>query len=178
MEGKEHVEADQAHTDLKPPAGYADLLARLPNMQGKEAWDEYAQMSLALEVLAAKEPDIARQSYFYNLRGDLAKSYFYNDKRLSAKYHDAESFAQAEAELSAAKSEASQRVMLADAQAYEIRKINEAVASNPAYIQLQALEALKAISKNPSSKIYFINGDSPMPLPLMHMGESTPAVRR
>ena len=79
--------------------------------------------------------------------------------------------AQAQAELRAAEAEASKRVRLADAQAYEIQKINEAVASNPSYIQLQALEALKAISKNPSSKIYFMNGDSAMPMPLMHMGE-------
>jgi len=79
--------------------------------------------------------------------------------------------AQAEAELRAAQAEASKRIKLADAQAYEIQKINEAISSNPAYIQLQALEALKVISQNPSSKIYFMNGDSAMPLPLMHMGE-------
>lgn len=63
------------------------------------------------------------------------------------------------------------RKKLANAQAYEIEKINEAIASNPAYIQLQAMEALKSISKDPSSKIYFLNGDSPMPMPLMHMGD-------
>ncbi len=77
----------------------------------------------------------------------------------------------AEAELRAAEAEAAKRRKLADAQAYEIQKINEAIAANPAYIQLQALEALKSISKDPSSKIYFMSGDSPMPLPLMHMGE-------
>ena len=79
--------------------------------------------------------------------------------------------AQAQAEHRAAESHAAKRIRLADAQAYEIQKINEAIASNPAYIQLQALEALKVISKDPSSKIYFMNGDSAMPLPLMHMGE-------
>ena len=46
-----------------------------------------------------------------------------------------------------------------------------AIASNPAYIQLEALKALQHISKEPAAKIYFLNGDSPMPLPLMHMGE-------
>ena len=60
----------------------------------------------------------------------------------------------------------------ADAQAYEIEKINEAVASNPAYIQLQALKALEQISTNPASQIYFLNGESPNPLPLMHMGKN------
>jgi len=78
--------------------------------------------------------------------------------------------AAANANRSAAEQEAIQRRTLADAQAYEIEKINAAVASNPAYIQLQALEALKAISRSPSSKIYFLNSDSPMPLPLMHIG--------
>jgi len=42
---------------------------------------------------------------------------------------------------------------------------------NPAYVQLQALEALKEISKDKSSKIYFLNGESPAPLPLMNMGD-------
>ncbi len=80
--------------------------------------------------------------------------------------------AQANAQREAAEQEAIQRRLLADAQAYEIEKINNAIANNPAYVQLQALEALKSISKDPSSKIYFLNGDSPQPLPLMNMGES------
>jgi regulator of protease activity HflC (stomatin/prohibitin superfamily) len=79
--------------------------------------------------------------------------------------------ARAEAGRAAAEEEAARQVTLADAQAYEIRKINDAIANNPAYIQLQALEALKAISKDPASKIYFMDGSSPMPLPLMHLGE-------
>ena len=60
--------------------------------------------------------------------------------------------------------------MLADAQAYEIEKINSAIGSNPNYVKLQALEALKAISKDPASKIYFMDGDSPSHLPLMNFG--------
>ena len=79
--------------------------------------------------------------------------------------------AQAEAERKAAEEEAQRRRVIADAQAYEIEKINEAVASSPAYIQLQALEALKTISKDPSAKLYFIDSDSPQPIPLMHMGD-------
>jgi len=62
--------------------------------------------------------------------------------------------------------------ILADAQAYEITQINKAVGQSPAYIQLQSLEALKAISKDPASKIYFLDGSSPSPLPLMHLGET------
>ncbi|MEM6641314.1 MAG: SPFH domain-containing protein [Pseudomonadota bacterium] len=77
----------------------------------------------------------------------------------------------AEAERVASEQQAEQRKILADAQAYEIRQINEAVAQNPAYIQLQALQALEQISKDPASKMYFMDGDSAMPLPLMHMGE-------
>lgn len=80
--------------------------------------------------------------------------------------------ARAEAGRAAAEEEAARQVTLADAQAYEIKKINDAIANNPAYIQLQALEALKAISKDPASKIYFMDGSSPMPLPLMHLGEA------
>jgi regulator of protease activity HflC (stomatin/prohibitin superfamily) len=79
--------------------------------------------------------------------------------------------AQAEAEREAAQEQAKQIELLADARAYEIRKLNEAIAENPAYLQLQALEALRDISKNPSSKIYFLDGDSPQPLPLMNIGD-------
>ena len=79
--------------------------------------------------------------------------------------------AAAQAEREAAELQAEQLRVLADARAYEIEKLNTAIAENPAYVQLQALEALKEISDNPSSKIYFLNGESPTPLPLMNMGE-------
>jgi regulator of protease activity HflC (stomatin/prohibitin superfamily) len=79
--------------------------------------------------------------------------------------------AQAEAERVAAEEQAAKKRVLADAQAYEIEKINKAIGSNPSYVKLKALEALQAISKDPAAKVYFINGDSPQPLPLMHMGE-------
>ncbi|QQE14000.1 prohibitin family protein [Planctomycetota bacterium] len=79
--------------------------------------------------------------------------------------------AQAEAEEQAAESEAKRRKLMADAQAYEIQMINQAVSNNPAYVQLEALKTLQSISKDPATKMYFLNSDSPMPLPLMHMGD-------
>lgn len=79
--------------------------------------------------------------------------------------------AAAEAQKTAAEQEAQKIRQLADAEAYKIEKLNKALANNPAYIKLQSLEALKNISKDPATKIYFINGDSPNPLPLMHIGE-------
>ena len=78
--------------------------------------------------------------------------------------------AQATAESEAANEQANKMRVLADAKAYEIEKINKAIGSNPNYVKLMALEALKAISKDPASKIYFMNGDSPSPLPLMNIG--------
>lgn len=77
----------------------------------------------------------------------------------------------AEAEQEAAEAEAAMRRVLADARAYEIERINKAIGNNPNYVKLQALEALQAISKDPAAKVYFINGDSPSPLPLMHMSD-------
>ena len=79
--------------------------------------------------------------------------------------------AEAEANQKAANLKAQQIVVLAKAKADEIRLINTAIAHNPAYIQLQSLEALKAISKDPAAKIYFLDSNSPQPLPLMHMGD-------
>jgi regulator of protease activity HflC (stomatin/prohibitin superfamily) len=82
--------------------------------------------------------------------------------------------ASAQAERAAAEEEAQRRRVIADVQAYEIEKINKAIGNNPNYVRLQALEALKAISRDPATKIYFMDGSSPMPLPLMHMGEGSP----
>ena len=78
----------------------------------------------------------------------------------------------AKAEREAASEQASKLKVLADAQAYEIERINKAIGSNPSYVKLQALEALKQISKDPASKIYFMDGDSPSPLPLMNIGDN------
>ena len=80
--------------------------------------------------------------------------------------------ARAKAGREAAEEEAARKIILADAQAYEIIAINNAISTNPAYIQLQSLEALKAISKDPASKVYFLDGSSPSPLPLMHLGDT------
>jgi regulator of protease activity HflC (stomatin/prohibitin superfamily) len=79
--------------------------------------------------------------------------------------------ARAQAGREAAEAEAARIKILAEAQAYEITQINNAISNNPAYIQLQSLEALKAISKDPATKIYFLDGSSPSPFPLMHLGD-------
>jgi len=79
--------------------------------------------------------------------------------------------AQANAQLEAARLEAEQVRVLAQAKADEIRLINDAIAKNPAYIQLQSLEALKSMSKDPAAKIYFMDSNSAQPLPLMHLGD-------
>lgn len=82
-----------------------------------------------------------------------------------------QAIAAAEAKRKAAEEEAARQRVLADAQAYEIEKVTKAMAANPVYLQLQAIEALKAISKDPAAKMYFMDGSSPNPLPLMHLGE-------
>lgn len=79
---------------------------------------------------------------------------------------------QAEAEKSAASMEAEKIKLLADAEAYRITAINRSIGNNASYIKLQAMEALKEISKDPNAKIYFLNGDSPSPLPFMNIGDS------
>ncbi len=82
--------------------------------------------------------------------------------------------AQAEAQRGAAEEEAKMVRILADAKAYEISAINKAIARNPAYIQLQSLEALKAMASDPAAKIYFMDSNSTNPLPLLHMGGDAP----
>ena len=79
--------------------------------------------------------------------------------------------AAAVAKRKAAEEEAAQIRVLAEAHAFEIQKINDAIGKNPNYIKLEAIRVLSEISKDPASKIYFLNGDSPNPLPLMHLGD-------
>ena len=79
--------------------------------------------------------------------------------------------AEADAKRQAAEQEALQIRVLAKARADEIRLINDAIAKNPAYIQLQALETLKEMSKDPAAKLYFMDSNSTQPLPLLHMGD-------
>ena len=86
--------------------------------------------------------------------------------------------AQAEASRRAAEEDAKRLRILADAKAYEIATINKAASGNPAYIQLQSLEALKKMAEDPAAKLYFIDGDSRTPLPLLHMGDAAGASRR
>lgn len=81
--------------------------------------------------------------------------------------------AAADAKRQAAEQEALQIRVLAKARADEIRLINDAIADNPAYIQLQSLETLKAMSKDPAAKLYFMDSNAVQPLPLMHMGSLT-----
>ena len=79
--------------------------------------------------------------------------------------------AQAEASFRAAEEDSKKFRILADAKAYEIETINKAASGNPAYIQLQSLEALKQMAKDPAAKIYFLDSNSPNPVPLMHIGD-------
>ncbi len=79
--------------------------------------------------------------------------------------------AASEAGRAAAEEDSKRMRILADAKAYEIEAINRAVASNPSYIQLQSLEALKEMAKDPAAKIYFMESNSTNPLPLLHMGQ-------
>jgi regulator of protease activity HflC (stomatin/prohibitin superfamily) len=80
--------------------------------------------------------------------------------------------AAAQAKRKAAEEESQQIRIIAEARAFEIREINSAASKNSAYIQIRALETLEAIAKDPAAKLYFINSDSPQPLPLMNLGDA------
>ena len=86
--------------------------------------------------------------------------------------------AQAEASRRAAEEDSKRLRILADAKAYEIETINRAASGNPAYIQLQSLEALKKMAEDPAAKLYFLDPSSQNPLPLLHLGDSAPAAKR
>lgn len=85
--------------------------------------------------------------------------------------------AQAEASRRASEEEAKRLRILADAKAYEIETINRAASGNPAFIQLQSLEALKKMSEDPAAKLFFMDSNSPSPLPLMNIGDPVASKR-
>ncbi|MBW1886585.1 MAG: prohibitin family protein, partial [Deltaproteobacteria bacterium] len=45
------------------------------------------------------------------------------------------------------------------------------ISNNSAYIKLQSLEALKKMAEDPAAKLFFMASNSPMPLPLMNIGD-------
>jgi regulator of protease activity HflC (stomatin/prohibitin superfamily) len=119
------------------------------------------EVELPLVISQAVEKKKRRQQQAEEQKAELARFKVEQEQKL----------AQAEAERKAAEEEAKKIRLMADAEAYRIQKINAAVARNPAYVQLQAIEAMEQISKNPAHQIYFVDGQSPTPLPLMHMGD-------
>lgn len=83
--------------------------------------------------------------------------------------------ATATAEEQAAEQKAKQTRIEADAQAYQIKMINDAASTNPVYVQLQALKTLSDMSKDPATKLYFMDGQSRTPLPLLHLSDAAVA---
>jgi regulator of protease activity HflC (stomatin/prohibitin superfamily) len=79
--------------------------------------------------------------------------------------------AAAHAETEAAEQVAARVHIEADAEAYKIKVINEAAASNPVYVKLMALKTMEAIAASPSSKLFFIDSNSPTPVPLLHIAD-------
>jgi regulator of protease activity HflC (stomatin/prohibitin superfamily) len=71
----------------------------------------------------------------------------------------------------AAEAEAKKIQVLADAKAYEIEAVNKAMSGSSTYLRLEALKTLGQMAKDPAAKIYFLDGSSPSPIPLMHLGE-------
>lgn len=109
----------------------------------------------AIEAKKEREQEVEKQ------RAELERFRTEQEQKVAA----------AEAERRAAEEQAARQRVLAEARAFEIERVNQAVGENPGYVKLQALEALQAIAKDPAAKVYFLNGDSPTPLPLMHLGD-------
>ncbi len=77
---------------------------------------------------------------------------------------------QAKAEYEASEQQARSIQVLADAEFYRINKVSDALKNSPEkYIQIQALHTLTDMSKNASSKFYFLDPKSANPLPLLNL---------
>jgi regulator of protease activity HflC (stomatin/prohibitin superfamily) len=86
--------------------------------------------------------------------------------------------AQATAEKDAAEQAALRVRIEADAEAYKIKVLNEAASASPTYVQLKALETLNELSKNPSHKLFFIDGKGQYPVPLLHMNDGVEEAKK
>ena len=115
----------------------------------------------AIEAKKEREQEVEKQ------RAELERFRTEQEQKVAA----------AQAERRAAEEQASRQRVLAEARAFEIERVNQAIGENPGYLRLQALEALQSIAKDPAAKVYFLNGDSPTPLPLMHLGDDLRPVR-
>jgi regulator of protease activity HflC (stomatin/prohibitin superfamily) len=115
----------------------------------------------AIEAKKEREQEVEKQ------RAELERFRTEQEQKVAA----------AQAERRAAEEQATRQRVLAEARAFEIDRVNQAIGDNPGYVRLQALEALQAIAKDPAAKMYFLNGDSPTPLPLMHLGDDLRPVR-
>ena len=144
------MEEMQQNTQISPLEGLKDyLIPKGVNVGAVLIRD----ISLPLFIIKAIESKKEREQEVEKQKAELERF----------KTEQQQKVALATAESEAAEEQALKKRVLADAQAYEIEKINSAIGSNPNYVNLHAQEALKAISKDPASKIYFIEGDSPSP---------------
>ncbi len=85
--------------------------------------------------------------------------------------------ATAEAEKKSAELKADQTRIEASAEAFKIKTINDAASTNPVYVQLQALKTLGEMAKDPATKLYFIDGQSRSPLPLLHLSDAAATIK-
>lgn len=81
--------------------------------------------------------------------------------------------ARAKSAYQASQQQAKSIKVLADAKAYQIKTLRQSVGSPQMYIQLKAINALKEMAKDPSSKFYFLNAESHQPFPLLNIGKKT-----
>ncbi len=76
----------------------------------------------------------------------------------------------ATAERAAAVINAEKIKLLADAKAYEITKVNDAAATSPMYLQLQAVKAFGKLGEDPSTKIIMLDGSGNKVFPFLNLG--------
>ena len=70
----------------------------------------------------------------------------------------------------AAEAEARRIGALAAAQENRIERLNKAMSDNPAYLHLRWMEALEVMGQDPSAKFFFLSEGGEHPIPLLHLG--------
>lgn len=124
-------------------------------------------------IVQAIKSKKVREQQVQQEKAELQRIAIASQQKVAQAKADAEAAAQtAKKTAILAKAEAQKTKTLADAEAYKITKVEKALSkAGKGYIQLQSLNTLAKMAKDPSSKFYFLNGKSSQPFPLLNLNK-------
>ena len=124
-------------------------------------------------IVQAIKSKKVREQQVQQEKAELQRIQIASQQKVAQAKADAEAAAQTARKTEIlAQAEAAKTKTLADAEAYKIEKVEKALSkAGKGYIQLQSLNTLAQMAKDPSSKFYFLDGKSNQPFPLLNLNK-------